>query len=64
MEVQKPKKRIFRGLNAEETNDHITRWVCATDSPWSIVDHETFREMWHYATQTHIDLPTAKVINL
>ena len=63
MEVQKSKKRVFMGLNAEETNDVITRFVCATDSPWSIVDHETFREMWQYATQANIDPPTTKVIN-
>ena len=63
MEVQKWKKRVFRGLNAEKTKDVITRFVCATDSLWSIVDHETFREMWRYATQANIDLPTAKVIN-
>ena len=61
MEVQKPKRREFKGFTTEETNNVITRFVCATDSPWSIVDHETFRDMWRYATQRNIDPPTAKV---
>ena len=50
MEVQKSKKRVFRGLNVEETNDVITRFVCATDSPWSmtrrnreVVDFKRYR---------------------
>ena len=64
MEVKKPTETVWRGLNAEDTNDYIARFVCGTDAPWSVVEHETFRAMWRYATQSHLDPPTAKVRHL
>ena len=40
----------------------IARFVCLNDSPWSIVDHKAFKELWRYATQIEVDPPSAKVI--
>lgn len=62
LKLQPPKKKPLKGLTVEETKDIITRFVCLTDSPWSIVDHNAFKELWRYATQLDLDPPSAKVI--
>ncbi|XP_078448328.1 putative transcriptional regulator tpeD isoform X2 [Wolffia australiana] len=46
----------------DETKNFIARFVCLTDSPWSIVDNVTFKDMWRYATLINLDPPSAKVI--
>ena len=40
----------------------IACFVCLTESPWSIVNHKAFKELWRYATQIEVDPPSAKVI--
>ena len=62
LKIKAPKKRSLRGLTPDETKDAIARFVCLTDSPWSVVDHRPFKELWRYATQIEVDPPSAKVI--
>ena len=62
LKIEAPKKRPMGGLTPDETKDVIARFVCLTDSPWSIVDHKAFKELWRYATQIEVDPPSAKVI--
>ena len=62
LKIDAPKKRTLGGLTPDETKDVIARFVCLTDSPWSIVDHKAFKELWRYATQIEVDPPSAKVI--
>ena len=46
LKFEAPKKRLLRGLTPDETKDVIARFVCLTDSPWNIVDHKAFKELW------------------
>ena len=62
LKIEASKKRPLGGLTPDETKDVIARFVCLTDSPWSIVDHKAFKELWRYATQIEVDPPSAKVI--
>ena len=62
LKIDAPKKRTLGGLTPDETKDVISRFVCLTDSPWSIVDNKAFKELWRYATQIEVDPPSAKVI--
>ena len=62
LKIVAPKKQPLRGLTPDETNDAITRFICLTNSPWSIVNHKTFKELWRYATHIEVDPPSAKVI--
>ena len=62
LKIEAPKKRPLQGLIPNETKDVIARFVCLTDSPWSIVDHKAFKELWRYATQIEVDPPSAKMI--
>ena len=62
LKIEAPKKRPMGDLTPDETKDVIARFVCLTDSPWSIVDHKAFKELWRYATQIEVDPPSAKVI--
>ena len=50
LKIEASKKQPLRGLTPDETKDVITRFVCLIDSPWSIVDHKAFKELWRYAT--------------
>ena len=62
LKIEAPKKRPLRGLTPDETKDVISHFVCLTGSPWSIVDHKAFKELWQYAMQIEVDPPIAKVI--
>ena len=62
LKIDAPKKRTLGGLAPDETKDVIACFVCLTDSPWSIVDHKAFKELWRYATHIELDPPSAKVI--
>ena len=62
LKIEAPKKQPMGGLTPDETKDVIARFMCLTDSPWSIVDHKAFKELWRYATQIEVDPPSAKVI--
>ena len=62
LKIDALKKRTLGGLTPDETKDVIARFVCLTNSPWSIVDHKAFKELWRYATQIEVDPPSAKVI--
>ncbi|XP_078446415.1 putative transcriptional regulator tpeD [Wolffia australiana] len=55
-------RRLIRGHTPDETKNCIARFVCLTDSPWSIVDNVAFKDMWRYATLIDLDPPSAKVI--
>ena len=57
LKIETPKKQPLRRLTPSETNDVIAHFVCLTDSPWSIVDHKAFKELWRYATQIEVDPP-------
>ena len=50
------------GLTPDEMKDVIARFVCLIDSPWSIVNHKAFKELWRYAVEIEVDPPSAKVI--
>ena len=62
LKIKAPKKRPLWGLTPDETKDVIARFVCLTDSPWSIVDHKAFKELCRYTTQIEVNPPSAKVI--
>ena len=62
LKIEASKKRPLRGLTPDETKYVIAHFVCLTDSPWSIVDHKAFKELWRYAKQIEEDPPSAKVI--
>ena len=56
------RRRPFTGRTEEETKNHITRYVCATDIPFRTVDHIRFKEMWQYNAQLEVDTPSSKTI--
>ena len=62
LKIQAPKKRPLRDLTPDETKDVIACFMCLTDSPWSIIDHKAFKELWRYVMQIEVDPPSAKVI--
>ena len=61
LKIEASKKRPLGGLTPDETKDVIARFVCLTDSPWSIADHKAVNELWRCATQIEVDPPSAKV---
>ena len=42
LKIHPQKKRPLQGLTPNEIKDVITRFVCLSDSPWSIVDDKAF----------------------
>ena len=57
-----PRRRPLTGRTEEETKNHITRYICCTDTPFRNVDHVTFKEMWRYNAQAEIEPPSSKTI--
>ena len=62
LKIEAPKKRPLGGLTLDETKNVIAHFRCLTTSPWSIVDHKAFKDLWRYATQIEANPPSAKVI--
>ena len=62
LKIQALNKRPLRGLTPDEKKDVIARFVCLTDSPWNIVDHKAFKELWRHAAHIEVDSPSAKAI--
>ena len=62
LKIQPQKKQPLWGLILDETKDVIAHFVCLTDSPWSIVNHKAFKEVWRYTTHIEVDPLNAKVI--